>query len=222
MMRGLPWRRILVAAAVLAVLVVVVLTVPSPDVEAVRGAVAGTGVWAPLTWLLLMVACTQLPFPRTVWTISAGALFGGMLGSVLALVGLGVSALLSLTVIRRLGARAVRATSDPAQHSRLAVVQEMLAERGWLSVLGLRMIPAVPFSLLNYSCAVTRIPVGPYLGATLAGSAPNTVATVVVTDTVLGGGSPWVLAVSAVVILTGCVLTAREVRTVSARVKDTA
>lgn len=221
-MRDLPWRRILAAGLVVVLLLSVTVVVPMPGVDTVRDTVDGTGAWAPLTWLALMVACTQLPFPRTVWTLSAGVLFGAVLGSVLSLVGLAVSALVSLLLVRRLGAGTVRSTSDPRSHARLAAVQELLAERGWVSVLGLRMIPVVPFSLLNYACAVTRIPAGPYLAATVAGSAPNTVATVVATDALLGGGDPRAFAVSAVVIVVGLLLTGRELHTMRARVKSSA
>ncbi|AGP30774.1 TVP38/TMEM64 family protein [Corynebacterium terpenotabidum] len=205
---------------ILVILASVVLVVPMPDVDGVRATVSATGAWAPLTWLVLMVACTQLPFPRTVWTISAGALFGAATGSLLALAGLAVSAAVSLVLIRRLGDRAVRRIADPAENARLAAIQEVLADRGWISVLGLRMIPVIPFSVLNYACAVTRIRLGPFLGATVAGSAPNTVATVLATDALLGGGSPWVFWVSAAVILGGVILTGRELRFL--RVKSTA
>lgn len=218
-MRDLPWRRVAALLLIILLLVTVVVVVPVPEADSVQETVSATGVWAPLTWLVLMVASTQLPLPRTVWTISAGLLFGALLGAVLALVGLAASALLSFVLVRRLGARAVRETSDPGNHARLAVIQELLAERGWVSVLGLRMIPAVPFSLLNYACAVTRIPTGPYLAATVFGSAPNTVATVVAADAVLNGGSPWTLAVSAVVITVGMLTAGREIRMIRARVK---
>lgn len=220
-LRGLPWRRLIAFGMVLVLLAAMMVVVPVPDADSVRDTVSATGVWAPLTWLGLMVACTQLPFPRTVWTISAGALFGALPGSVLALVGLAVSATVSLLLVRRLGTRIVRQTSDPDNYARLAVLQELLSQRGWISVLGLRMIPAVPFSLLNYACAITKIPLVPYLVATVVGSAPNTVATVLATDALLGGGSPWVLGISAVVILLGVLLTGREVQRLRAGVKST-
>lgn len=220
-MRGLPWRKLVAVALVLLLLLATMVVVPMPDADRVRDTVSATGAWAPLTWLAMMVACTQLPFPRTVWTISAGALFGALLGSVLALAGLLVSAALSLMLVRRLGAGSVERTSDPATHARLATVQRMLAQRGWVSVLGLRMIPVIPFSLLNYACALTTIPLVPYLVATVLGSAPNTVATVLATDALLGGGSPWVLGVSGVVIVVGVLLTGREMRHLHVEVKST-
>jgi uncharacterized membrane protein YdjX (TVP38/TMEM64 family) len=219
--RGLPWRKLTALAMILVLLAAMMVVVPMPDADSVRDTVSATGVWAPLTWLGMMVVSTQLPFPRTVWTISAGALFGALAGSLLALAGLAVSATVSLLLIRRFGARTVRRTSSPEIHARLAVIKEMLAQRGWISVLGLRMIPAVPFSLLNYACALTKIPLGLYLVATVFGSAPNTVATVVATDALLGGGSPWVLGISAVVILVGVLLTGREMRLLRAGVKST-
>jgi len=215
--RGFPMRRVLAVVLILALLASFMIVVPMPDVDDVRRTVTTTGAWAPVVWLALMVGCTQFPLPRTVWTISAGALFGSVGGSALAVGGLAISALVSLLLIRRLGVSAVRRTTDQDAHPRLAAIQELLAERGWVGLLGLRMIPAVPFSLLNYVCAVTTIPVVPYLAATVLGSAPNTIATVIATDALLGGGSPWALGVSVIVVLTGMVLTGREARILVAR-----
>lgn len=214
----IPFRKILALFLIIVLLATTLLVVPLPDAQSVQTAVSKTGIWAPLTWLALMVISTQFPFPRTVWTVSAGLLFGTVLGSALAISGLVVSAAFSVLVVRKLGARTVRRTSDPQMHATLAAIQTLLAQRGWVSVLGLRMIPAIPFFLVNYACAMTRIPLIPFLGATLIGSAPNTVATVVVTGVLARGGSPWVLAVSALVIAIGMVLTGREVIIFRARV----
>lgn len=208
------WRRLPVTLRIglpllLVLLVAAGLLLPVPDAATLRDHLAAAGGWAPLTYLALMVSATQLPVPRTVWTVVAGLLFGAGTGSLLALVGLVLSAGISLLLVRRLGRDLVRRGSDLRQ---VAALQDRLEQRGWISVLGLRMIPAVPFSLLNYACGLSRIPMAPYLTATLAGSAPNTVATVAATDVLVTGGSPWALGVTAVTALLGLGLTVRETR----------
>ncbi|WP_414119840.1 TVP38/TMEM64 family protein [Corynebacterium nuruki] len=208
------WRRLptsirLALPTLLVVLVAAGILLPLPDATTLRDGIAATGGWAPLAYLLLMVTVTQLPVPRTVWTVAAGLLFGAWTGSVLALGGLLLSAGLSFLLIRRLGRGLVHSTADLRQ---IAVLQARLEQRGWISVLGLRMIPAVPFTLLNYACGLSRIPAAPYLTATVAGSAPNTVATVVATDVIVTGGSPWTLGITVVTAALGLGLTVRESR----------
>jgi uncharacterized membrane protein YdjX (TVP38/TMEM64 family) len=208
------WRRLPPALRVLLPVILVALVaagflLPVPDATELRDRLADTGGWAPLTYLVLMVTATQLPVPRTVWTVAAGLLFGAWTGSVLALAGLLLSAGISLLLVRYLGRGLTRRAADLGQ---VAALQARLERRGWISVLGLRMIPAIPFSLLNYACGLSRIPLAPYLSATLAGSAPNTVATVAATDVLVTGGSPWVLGVTAVTACLGVFLTVRETR----------
>lgn len=124
--------------------------------------------------------------------------------------GLVASAVLSYTAVRLLGRRWIE--GRVAGDERLVALSEVIATRGWVAVLGMRMVPAVPFFLLNYACGLTRMPVGLFLAATFVGSAPNTIATVVATDALAGGQSPWVLLISVVVVTAGFLISGREFR----------
>ena len=181
---------------------------PTPEIETVRRQVADSGVWGPATYLALMVGTTQVPVPRTIWTVSAGVIFGSLIGCLLAIGGMALSAALSMMVVRWMAGPAVRRAED---NDRVRLVQEVLSERGWTTVLGLRMIPVIPFSLLNYACGLSRIPMLPCLAATVAGSIPLTVVAVVAADAVVAYGDPRVVLIGVVVGLTGLVIAGREV-----------
>ena len=210
------WRRLvslrlrtkLILLGVLCLVVAFVLLFPVPNIEDIRGWVTSAGPWAPAAYIGLFILFTQLPLPRTVWTIAAGVLFGSVAGSVWALVGLSLSAVISLVVLRVLGRPWVR--RKMADNPRFELLTQIVAHRGWVAVLGLRMVPAVPFVPLNYACGLSSIPVVPYLAATILGSAPNTIVTAVASSQVATGGVPWVLIISVVIVVTGFALSGRE------------
>jgi len=79
----------------------------------------------------------------------------------------------------------------------LQAMDTRLAQRGWLAVASLRLIPVAPFSVLNYCCGVSAVRLRPYLLATIVGIAPGTVAVVLLGDAITGRTSPVLLAVSA-------------------------
>lgn len=203
------------------VIVACLFFVPVPPLSTIRQWVEQTSPWAPLTYLLLMVAFTQFPIPRTVWTLAAGILFPPVVGISLMMMGLGISAGVSLMVVRRIGSlwtgrgsaetKNAKATEESAQAQRLS---NLVEDRGWIAVLGLRMVPAVPFSVLNYACALISIPLGPFLFATIVGSLPNTVALVLAASALTSENGAdqqgLMLGLSVGLILLGLAIAARE------------
>lgn len=181
---GPGWvRKILtVAFAIFAVAVMAVFEVPT--VAEIRAWADGAGTWFALAFFAAYVGLTQLPIPRTVFTLSAGIFFGPLLGAVVAITATTLSALVSLVVVRYLGRDWFRSYLT---HPRLVALDARLGYRGWLTVLSLRLIAGVPFSFLNYACALSSIRVRPYVLATAVGSAPNTIAVVLLGDALLGG-----------------------------------
>jgi uncharacterized membrane protein YdjX (TVP38/TMEM64 family) len=78
------WQRVAAAAALAVLAVVAVVMARRLDVPALRDTVDGAGAWAPLAFVGLQVLLTVLPFPRSLFTLAAGLLFGSGTGSVLA------------------------------------------------------------------------------------------------------------------------------------------
>jgi uncharacterized membrane protein YdjX (TVP38/TMEM64 family) len=103
-----------------------------------------------------------------------------------------LSAVLALVLVRTAGWQLSRLVSHP----RVDAVDARLRERGWPVVLAMRMIPAVPFSVLNYAAGASAVRVVPYALATLAGVLPGTAAIVILGDALTGRVSPLLLVVS--------------------------
>lgn len=204
-------RRVAVMAAVAAAIVAVVVAVPVPTALQVRDWVGAAGPWFAVVFFTAHVVVTVAPFPRTVFTLAAGLLFGAGLGVLLAVTASAASALLALLLVRATGWRLDR-LDRVVTGERLAVLQARLRERGWAAVLALRLIPAVPFSVINYAAGASGIPARPYTVATVVGLAPGTAALVVFGDAVTGRVSPALALVSAGIAALGVLLAAYEVR----------
>lgn len=205
-----PTRIVITAAAALA-LVAIALFVPLPTAVQLRDWATSLGPWFPLAFLIAHTVVTVFPFPRTAFTLASGLLFGPMLGVVIAVTASTASALLALLLVRAAGWQLNRLVTHPALES----VDDRLRIRGWPAVLSLRLIPAVPFSVLNYAAGASAVRVWPYLAATFVGVLPGTAAVVVLGDALTGTVSPLLMVVSlctAAVGLAGLVYEFRGLR----------
>jgi uncharacterized membrane protein YdjX (TVP38/TMEM64 family) len=173
-----------------AVATVAVLPVPSP--LQMRVWAQSVGMAAPLLFLLGHALMTVAPVPRTVFTLAAGLLFGPVLGVTLSLAATVLSGMLAFGLVRWLAGNFVLRHLD---HKVIRTVDARLRRRGWLAVASLRLIPAVPFSVLNYCSALSSISFRHYLAGTV-GIVPGSVAVVMLGDALTGTTSPALLAVS--------------------------
>lgn len=190
--RQVSRTRLLFTTLAVAAVVATVLLVPLPTAVQLRDWATSVGPWFPLAFLASHVVVTVLPFPRTAFTLAAGLLFGPVLGVVIAVTASTLSALLALLGVRALGWKLTNLVSHPALES----VDARLRARGWAAVLSLRLIPVVPFSVLNYAAGASSVRALPYLLATVAGLLPGTAAVVVLGDALTGNVSPLLALVS--------------------------
>jgi uncharacterized membrane protein YdjX (TVP38/TMEM64 family) len=204
------WRAVGVGAGALAVaaVAVVVFRHGLPDV---RQTVAAAGFWAPLLFVLLHGLVTVAPVPRTVFTVAAGVLFGSVPGVLLAVTGTALAAATAFFLVRFIGGRFVE---RHAHHKAVVWVRSRLDRNGLLAMVSLRLIPAVPFSVMNYASALSGVRFSPYLLGTVLGVLPGTIGIVVLGDAAVGGNPHPAMFLtslaSGLVGLTGAVIAARR------------
>jgi uncharacterized membrane protein YdjX (TVP38/TMEM64 family) len=208
----MTWGRVLAGSiAAVAAVVAVVLVVRSGGVPDVRRSVQESGMWAPVLFVVLQGAVTITPIPRTVFTVAAGVLFGTLTGVLLTVTGTALAALAAYWLVRFVGGRFVE---RHAHRPQVAWVRARLDRNGLLAVLSLRLIPAVPFAVLNYASGLSGVRVLPYLVGTVFGVLPGTVAIVVLGDAAISGhANPALFAVSlasGLLGLAGAALAARR------------
>jgi uncharacterized membrane protein YdjX (TVP38/TMEM64 family) len=187
-----PPRRFFAILAAVVILIAVAWLVPLPTAVELRDWATSVGPWFPLAFLAAHIVVTVFPFPRTAFTLAAGLLFGPVLGVPLAVVASTVSAVIALLLVRAAGWQLSRLVSHP----RVDSLDARLRERGWPTVMSMRLIPAVPFSVLNYAAGASAVRVLPYTLASLAGLVPGTAAVVILGDALTGNVSPLLFAVS--------------------------
>jgi uncharacterized membrane protein YdjX (TVP38/TMEM64 family) len=183
-------------------LVAVALLAPHPAPQQIRDWADSVGPVFPLLFFLVHALVTVAPFPRTVFTLSAGLLFGPILGITLAVAATTVSAVLALLLVRALDRDQVAARLT---HPAVRAVDRRLARRGWLAVGSLRLIAPVPFSVINYCAGLSSVRMVPYLLATFVGIIPGTIGVVVLGDALTGRTNPGLLVLSGVCITIGVI-----------------
>lgn len=203
-----PRRKLVAVVAAAVILVAVAYLVPLPTAVQMRDWATSAGPWFPLAFFLAHVVVTIFPFPRTAFTLSAGLLFGPWLGVSLAVVASTISAVLALLLVRAAGLQLNRLVSHP----RVEMVDARLRQRGWPTVLSMRMIPAVPFSVLNYAAGASAVRPVPFAVASFVGLLPGTAAIVILGDALTGNVSPLLFLVSAATASLGVAGLVYEIR----------
>lgn len=184
--------RLAASLAAIVILVAVALLVPLPTAVQLRDWATSVGPWFPPAFLIAHIVVTVFPFPRTAFTLAAGLLFGPVLGIPLAVAAATISAVIALLLVRAVGLQLNRLI----HHPRIQSLDARLRARGWPTVLSMRLIPAVPFSVLNYAAGASSVRVLPYTLATFAGLLPGTAAVVILGDALTGNVSPLLVLIS--------------------------
>lgn len=204
------WVRLAVLAVFVAAGVVVAVVVGLPDVESLRAGIAAAGPAAPVLFVLLYAVATLAPLPKNVLSTVAGVLFGLVPGVALVL----LAALLGAAGAFGLGRLLGRGAVERFTGARVARVDELLRRRGLLTVIGVRLVPVVPFTAVNYAAGLTAVRIRDYALGTALGIIPGTIAFVALGAYGTSPGSwPFVVAVVALVGLTaGGAVVARRSR----------
>lgn len=139
------------------------------------------GPWGPLVLAVAYIPLTVLAVPASVLTLGGGYLFGLPVGfvadSIGATIGAGAAFLLGRTIARSF---VISKLKDYPQFRSVAVA---IHKSGFKIVLLLRLVPLLPFNMLNYLLSVTPVPIGEYMLASWIGMMPITLALVYVGTT---------------------------------------
>lgn len=146
--------------------------------QRVRGWVDGYGIAGPLVFVAVSTLLTPALFPGPLLAGASGLLFGTWLGTPISIVSAVLGASLAFSLSRGIAHDAV----EQLQGGRIRALRAFIGRRGFLSVLYARIVPGVPYSLVNYAAGLSPIALTTFAGATALGCAPRAFA-----YTALGG-----------------------------------
>ncbi len=120
------------------------------------------GVFAPLFFLIFYCLATLCFLPTMVLTLAGGVLFGPILGTVFNLTGATIGAAVAFCISRHL----VFDWVAKKKNARISKLMAGVDSQGWQFVALLRIVPIIPFNLVNYGLGVTQIKFSHYITTT--------------------------------------------------------
>lgn len=162
--------RLGVVVVFLLVLFYVVAVAKVVDVDAVRDAVAATGPWAPLTYIVVSGLLGALFVPGPLLAAASGVLFGPVLGTFTTLGATVGTAVVASLLGRRAGRDSARALLGP---QRADWLDEQIERRGLWAVVGQRFIPGISDALASYAFGAFGVPLWQMAVGAFIGSVPR-------------------------------------------------
>ena len=143
----------------------------------------GAPWWSPLAFVVVYAALTALNFSGLALTLAGGVVFGFERGVVLNTIGANLGANAAYMLARILGRDAVGALLG----ARFSRMQRFAEAGGFLWLLRLRLVPVVPFNLLNLAAGLAGMPWRTFAAATALGIVPGTVVYTLFADAIVTG-----------------------------------
>ena len=144
------------------------------------------GNWAAIAYIGLFTLLPAFFFPVAVLALAGGLLFGLWWGSLYTFLGAILNCTLMFLLARYAGREKVEGLMarklSPAWQSRL---QSLNSSGGFLLLIVLRLIPAVPYNLINYAFGLTAMSYRTYILASAIGIIPGTLAFINIGDKAL-------------------------------------
>lgn len=159
--------------------------------QQLHAALDGLGFWAPLAYMALFAVLPAFFFPVAVLALAGGLLFGLWKGALYTFAGAIINCSLMFFLARHVGRDRIETLiwqklSEQWQQR----LQRLEGREGFALLVLLRLIPAVPYNLINYAFGLTGMGWGSYILASGIGIIPGTFAFINIGDKVLEIGSP--------------------------------
>lgn len=143
-----------------------------PNLDELHRLFADFGAWAPAVYVLVYLLAGLAFIPATPLTVVGGVLFGPFAGTLYALFAACSASGLAFLLARYAGADWLHRRQGRWLHRLLQGVEA----EGWRFVVFARLVPVLPFSLVNYGLGLTNLRLSMFLSVTAVCMLPGTFA----------------------------------------------
>jgi uncharacterized membrane protein YdjX (TVP38/TMEM64 family) len=162
-------RRLIMLSVLLAGVTAVIIWRDRISVDALAAGVAQLGWLAPLVFVLVYAVAAVFLMPGLLFTFTGGVLFGPLHGTIYNLIGATLGATLAFLTARYIAHDWVAERSGKRTTQLIAGVER----EGWRFVALTRLVPVLPYNLLNYALGLTNIRLSHYVAATFIFMIPS-------------------------------------------------
>ena len=159
--------------------------------ERIREVLSGLGSWAPLVYMAMFAVLPAFFFPVAVLALAGGVAFGLWQGALYTFIGAVINCSVMFWTARYFGRQKIEFLMekrlDPKWRRRLPKLE---GREGFVLLIVLRLIPAVPYNLINYAFGLTRMRYPAYILASALGIIPGTFAFINIGDKSMDLTSP--------------------------------
>jgi uncharacterized membrane protein YdjX (TVP38/TMEM64 family) len=140
------------------------------SIESLRDSLSKTGAWQFVLFAAIYCVAALIPFPTAVLSSAAGALWGAYLGTGMTVLSATLAACIPFLLARIMARKAVRNMIEKSDGA--SRCDRFAGRNGFMTVLIMRLIPVVPWDMVNYLSGLCSIRFRDYLLASLLGTIP--------------------------------------------------
>lgn len=139
----------------------------NPDI--IQSWLQAAGIWAPITYVAIYVVATILILPSTALNLTGGAIFGVWMGTFWTSIAAIIAAITAFIFARTVGHEII----SQKLSGRWQAIDAQLRQGGISYIFAIRLMPIMPYGLVNFVAGLTSISFRDYLIGTTLGTVPG-------------------------------------------------
>ncbi|MGK7893400.1 MAG: TVP38/TMEM64 family protein [Xenococcus sp. (in: cyanobacteria)] len=137
--------------------------------EQVQSWLEQAGIWAPIIYIVIYTIATILVLPSTALNLAGGAIFGPWIGTLWTSVAAIIAAIIAFYYSRTIG----REWISQKLAGRWQAMDAEMRHGGLFYMFAIRLLPIIPYGLVNFAAGLTSVSFKDYLLGTTLGTVPG-------------------------------------------------